>query len=129
MTKLKNAKSEFFDIFLKDLGSASEQYPGLRVCDVYTDMVTLMQKIRRLRSVIEPEIQLSKSVHPETKVEYVAAKSFWWEDDGSRVRKFTKSLGRLDYYKGGINDPELQSVAYEKIREAVIEKYRECYAL
>jgi hypothetical protein len=81
----------------------------------------------KLRMIIEPSIQIATNVHTQSKITYLIAKSFWINENGVKIRKFTKSLGRSEDYKKGIKDIDAKKEAEIKIREIMIQTYNEEY--
>jgi hypothetical protein len=55
------------------------------------------------------------------------AKSFWIDANGVKIRKFTKSLGRSEDYKKGVKDINAKKEADIKIKEIMIQTYKEEY--
>ena len=86
-----------------------------------------MFQIMKLRLIIEPSIQIATNVHTQSKITYLVAKSFWYDINGIKIRKFTKSLGRAEDYKQGVNDIDAKREAEIKIKEVMIQTYKEEY--
>ena len=126
--KLKSLKKEFLDFYLKVLPgvySGSREYP--RNCDVDIRIGKYLLQIMRLRMVIEPEIQIATNKHTQTNHDYLAVKAFWLIDSGVKVRKFTRSIGRIKEYKDGIKDLKAREEGIVKIQERMYETYLEAY--
>jgi len=126
--KLNKLKSEFLDFYLKFLSElTNKESEYQRSCDVYTKIGKYIQQIMRLRMVIQPELQIAMNIHTKSRIEYLAAKAFWLNDNGVKERKFTRSLGRVDDYAKGKDDPKVRKEAISKIQEAIYEAYLETY--
>ena len=124
--ELEILKEQFYSFYISAInGPLSEEY--LHVYDVHARIIQFKLQIDRLRMIINPEIQLALNVHTYTKIEYIAAKGMWLDNDGVKVRKFTKSLGKLSNYHKGKNDPKAYSLAEENIRDLMLEEYRNQY--
>jgi hypothetical protein len=129
LKKLDKLKKSFFNSYLKSLKQEGEkdETAYTRACDVYTEINRFVLRIMRLRMVIQPKIQIAVNVHTQTKITYVAAKAFWYNEEGAEIRKFTKSMGRLEDYKMGKKDPDLLEEAETKIQEVMYKAYEEEY--
>ena len=68
-------------------------------------------QLLKFRLVVSPKVQIAKNTHNETKIKYYFAKGFWINEEGKEYRKFIKSVGRVDAFKGGKNDHELNEEA------------------
>ena len=77
--------------------------------------------------IVEPSIQIATNVHTQSKITYLIAKSFWYDEDGNKIRKFTKSLGRAEDYLHGIDDFNAKKEADNKIKEIMIQTYKDEY--
>ena len=106
-----------------------------KVCDVQSTFDRMFLQLVRLRLVIQPEIQISHFVHPTSKISYLAAKSFWIDDDGNINREITRSLGQMEdfgydkYSKSVKVDPKVKEEALKKVQESIVERYRKVYPL
>ena len=126
--KLDLIKEKFFDYYLGELNEKrSDDKNYTKACDVFAEINSFILRIIRLRCLIEPKIQIAVNKHTQTQIEYLAAKAFWYNQEGIEVRKFTKSMGRLEDYKKGKNDPILLKEAELKIQEIMYKKYLEEY--
>lgn len=96
LQKLKKLKEEFMSFFL---GSPLDH--GETVFDIHMKAKRYYLQIARLRMVIEPEIQIAINTHSTTKISYLAAKGFWISNNGERIRKFTKLLGKIEQFPEG----------------------------
>jgi hypothetical protein len=126
-SELENLRQKILTLYAEDVNVIAKSLEYSKVYDIYAKLESMILQLMRLRMVIQPEFQFSKNVHPKTQIAYMAAKGFWLEDDGKRVRCITKSLGRMDDYKNGKNDPKATEKARERLREALYEKYKEIY--
>ena len=77
--------------------------------------------------IIEPEVQVSINVHTTTKIEYLNAKSYWITDTGRKVRKFSKSIGKLDDFRGGRGSAQVKEVANLTMQEIMYQHYKDTY--
>jgi len=124
---LNKVKHELLDLYTKELKDLAKDSELKIVGDFYTRLEKDIIKLMRLRQVIQPEIQISRNVHPVSNIPYLAAKAFWLEDTGERTRKFTKSLGREDEYDLGNKDPKVEETAITKIQEVMYLNFKEAY--
>lgn len=124
---LERLRDKILTLYTKEINIITESPEYERVYDVYAKLEGLILQLMRLRMVIQPDFQFSKNVHPVSNIAYLAAKGFWIDDDGKKVRTFTKSLGRLDEYKGGKNDPKATETARDRLRDTLYRKYKEIY--
>lgn len=128
LKKLDTLKERFFEYFFRELNEKKgDNRDYTKACDVYAEINSLVLRIIRLRSLIQPKIQIAINVHTQTKITYLAAKAFWYDQEGNEIRKFTKSMGRLDDYKKGKEDPVLLKEAELKIQEVMYKTYMEEY--
>ena len=99
-----------------------------RTCDVESTLGEYVIQLMRMRMVVEPNIQISRGVHPKSQIPYLYVKSHWIDETGKKVRKFTKVLGHAEDYKLGINDPEAFKNGLDTIQPIIAEpKYNhEC---
>jgi hypothetical protein len=125
--ELHSLKENIVDYYFNQLEDISKENPGQHVFDVQFTMGQKVLQLQRLRMVIEPEVQISKSQHPVTGFYYLASKGFWIEDDGQKKRKYTRSLGRIEQYPDGITDKKALKDGVEKIRKVIYEEYRMIY--
>jgi hypothetical protein len=125
--ELSRVKKEILEFYLSLLTDIKDKGEFKYVADTHTAFGNYLLRLMRLRLVVDPEIQLSINVHPQSKIKYLAAKSFWLDNEGRKVRKFTKSLGRLDSFKKGKNDPSAMDDAFNKIQEIIYEEYKSEY--
>ena len=123
--KLETLKSEFLDFYFTEVIKNKKEIKTNEQVDSKID--EYMLKIMKLRMIIEPSIQIATNVHTQSKITYLIAKSFWYNEDGIKVRKFTKSLGRAEEYKNGINDINAKIEADVKIKEIMVQAYNDEY--
>ncbi len=127
MKKLDSLKEEFLNFYFLNI-SKNKSDIKLNI-DVHNKIDEYMIRIMKLRMIIEPDIQIALNVHTQTKITYLIAKSYWIDEDGNKVRKFTKSLGRAEEFKDGINDINAKQVADKKIKEIMIQTYKDEHEL
>lgn len=128
LSRLETLRKKMLDLYfstLKELTQKDDEFN--RVYDVDVTLVNYVIQLMRLRSVIQPNIAISKSIHPKTNIAYLAAKSYWINDDNIQERKFTKSLGRADSYPLGIKDPKAYEDGLNLIQEAMYNLYVDLY--
>lgn len=125
---LKNKLKTFSGLLLKNLNVNTTT-----VSDICDKIKSDNLQISRLEMVIKPDMNLSLNVHPVSKIVYVIAKSYWLDDNGKKVRSFSKSIGRIDSFKNGIcakngdYHKDVIKLAKEKITETMYKKYKEIY--
>jgi hypothetical protein len=128
LNKLNKIKTEFFDFYFESLSTLVNTKSDIAtVSQVHDKIGKYCIQIMRLRLLINPEVQLSRNVHTSTKIEYLAAKAFWIDDSGKKVRKFTKSMGRFEEYPGGIKSKKAMDEAIIKLQEQIYIVYRSIY--
>ena len=125
LDSLKKKILKFYFSKLQELGEDNSEYTYS--CDIHNELSQLVLQLLRLRLIIKPEVQISQNVHPVTNHAYLAAKSFWLDDKGEKVRKFTKSLGLASEYKGGRKDREALKKGTILIQEVIYTLYKETY--
>lgn len=123
--KLESVKSEFLEFYFTEVIKNKKEIKTNEQVDTKIDEYIL--KIMKLRMIVEPSIQIATNVHTQSKITYLIAKSFWYDEDGNKVRKFTKSLGRAEEYKNGIEDINAKTEADIKIKEVMIQTYKDEY--
>ncbi len=129
LLEISTLRRKILDDYLMKLSEVIENEPEKDTlsCDVYNELAKSVVQILRLRMVIEPEVQISRNVHPVTNHAYLAAKAFWLTDSGEKVRKFTKSLGLAEKYDGGREDPKALEEGTALIQEVMYALYKETY--
>jgi hypothetical protein len=125
---LKKLKEEFVKFYFKSLEEIRKEYSDIsRANHVHNRIGQYIIQLMRLRLVIEPDVQISKNVHPRTGLHYLAIKAYWIDDYGRKVRKFTKSLGRAENYPQGIVDEKALYDGINLIQPVLFENYKELY--
>lgn len=127
LTELDVLKNQIIKFYLSNLGEMKDT-SIVKSCDIHTKLSQFSLQLMRLRMVIEPDVQLSINRHPETNIVYIASKGFWLNDDGAKVRKFTKNIGRAEDFSKGIKDTKAMRIGVSKLRSVMLEKYREAYS-
>ncbi len=125
---LKNLKEtivKFYFASLDELQKGEREFTDVR--DVYLRINEYMHQLMRLRIVIDPDYKLSRNKHPQTGITYLAIKAYWLDDDGKKVRKFTKSIGREEQYKDGIDDKKAEEDGLKLIQPVLYDYYKEIY--
>jgi len=128
LAALKNLKEEivrFYFTDLKELHKKEKSFSDVR--DVFLRINQYMLQVMRLRTVINPDFKLSYNKHPQTDITYVTIKSYWFNDDGKRERRFSKSIGRLDNYTKGIEDENAIKDGLDLIQPIMWDYYKEIY--
>jgi hypothetical protein len=128
LAALSKLKETFVKFYFKNLDDLKTELIDMKgVNDVYNRIGQYIIQLMRLRKVIEPEVQISKNVHPRTDINYLAIKAYWIDDNGKKVRKFTKSLGRAENYPQGIEDKQALTDGIKLIQPVLFENYKELY--
>jgi len=125
--KLKMLKDSMIGYLFTNLTTISNTNPNHKVFDVHKRLVDYIVQLRRLRQVIEPEVQFSNSKHTVSKKNYLAVKGFWIDDTGEKVRRFTRSLGRTEDYPNWKDDPKVKTLGIETIRQVLTDEYNSIY--
>lgn len=123
--KLESVKTELLNFYFREITKNEKNIQTNE--QVHAKIEGYMFQIMKLRMIIEPSIQIATNVHTQSKITYLIAKSFWIDENGVKIRKFTKSLGRSEDYKKGIKDIDAKKEAEIKIKEIMIQTYNEEY--
>lgn len=125
---LKNLKVKVANFYIDKISSNSIKADNSKLfCQAQDEFELLYIQLLKLRLVVSPVVQIATNTHNETKIKYYFAKGFWINEEGKRERKFIKSVGRVDTFKGGKNDLGLKEEAAKKIQEAAFEAYQKEY--
>lgn len=127
LSTLKNLKEEFVIFYfmkLKDLENGNLDIDS--IADLDARISEYVIQLMRLRLVIQPDVKISKNVHPRTGHRYLAIKAYWIDDSGKKVRKFTKSIGRSENYQG-IKDQQALADGIKLVQPVLFENYNELY--
>lgn len=128
LSTLKNLKEEFVRFYFKKLNELENEKLDMDcVADIDNRIGEYVIQLMRLRLVIQPEVKISTNIHPRTTHPYLAAKAYWIDDSGKRVRKFTKSIGRAENYPKGRKDLQALSDGIKLVQPVLFEKYQEIY--
>ncbi len=131
--ELEKLKDKMINFYLQKLEEIlSENSEITRSCDIHTTMGNYVLQIMRLRMVIEPEINLLTNPHISNsatgeKIIYLTAKAFWMGDDGKKVRKFTKSLGKMSDYPGQRIGSAAKEESVRRIQPMLWDEYKATY--
>lgn len=128
LAELKRIKETFVRFYFSKLLEIESSYKDLDiVADVDNRIGQFVIQLMRLRLVIQPDVQISKNVHPRTNIKYLAIKAYWIDDNGKKIRKFTKSIGRAENYLQGINDERALFDGIKLIQPVLFDNYKELY--
>jgi hypothetical protein len=128
LSNLKTLKETFVKFYFRKLRDLENLNPGLEgVSDIDEMISKYIIQLMRLRLVIDPEVHISKNVHPRTNHHYLAIKAYWIDDNGKKVRKFTKSVGRAESYPGGIEDKQALADGIKLIQPVLFKNYQKIY--
>lgn len=122
---LKESYLDFFKMYVHEILKSDSNLT--QVADLISKNEEHILQIARLRMVIDPEIQLSKNIHKQTKITYMKVKGFWLNDEGVKERRYFKSLGRFDSFPKGVKDETAILEGRNKIREEVLADYLNDY--
>ncbi|BBE17589.1 hypothetical protein AQPE_1745 [Aquipluma nitroreducens] len=125
LKNLKESIVKFYFTSLEEIQKGKGEFTDVR--DVYLRISEYMLQLMRLRIVIDPDYKLSRNKHPQTGITYLAIKAYWIDDEGKKVRKFTKSIGREDHYKDGIDDKKAAEDGLKLIQPVLYDYYKEIY--
>ncbi len=127
LSTLKNLKEGFVRFYFKKLNELENEKLDMDcVADIDNRIGEYVIQLMRLRLVIQPEVRISKNVHPRTGHSYLAIKAYWIDDSGKKVRKFTKSVGRSENYQG-IKDHQALADGIKLVQPVLFENYQEIY--
>jgi len=128
LSTLKSVKEEFVSFYFKSLNELEKERHDIDyVADIDNRISEYVIQLLRMRLVIQPEVKISKNVHPRTNHPYLAAKAYWIDDSGRKVRKFTKSIGRAENYPGGRKNPQALADGIELVKPVLFENYKDIY--
>lgn len=128
LAELKRIKEAFVRFYFSKLKEIGSSYKDLDIiADADNRIGQFVIQLMRLRLVIQPEVQISKNVHPRTNLKYLAIKGYWIDDNGKKIRKFTKSIGRAESYTQGIEDKQALIDGIKLIQPVLFENYQELY--
>jgi hypothetical protein len=125
---LKNLKVKVATFYIDKITSEEIKTENSKLfCQAQDEFELLYIQLLKFRLVVSPKVQIAKNTHNETKIKYYFAKGFWINEEGKEYRKFIKSVGRVDTFKGGKDDYNLKEEAAIKIQEAAFEAYKKEY--
>lgn len=133
MGELSILKDKMITFYFKNLKDILKEGGDINMsCDVHSTLGAYALQLMRLRMVIEPEINLLTNPYIVDKTTgektlYLTAKAFWMGDDGKKVRKFTKSLGRMDDYLGQRVGKAAQEESVRRLQPMLWNEYRDVY--
>lgn len=125
LKSLKEKVVKFYFTSLEDLKNEKGEFTDVR--DVQLRISEYMLQLMRLRMVIKPDFSLSKNKHPQTGITYLAVKAYWLDEEGKKVRKFAKSMGREESYKDGIDGEQAWEEGLKVIQPVIYDYYKEIY--
>ena len=126
--KLNKFKAKLIDYYLQSEDSINKQHIDLKYnCDIHTTIGKMIFQLMRFRMVVQPEIQITINEHKQSKITYLTVKGFWLTDKGMKERLFQRSIGRIDEYQLGKNDPKAIEEGTKKIQEVLYEEYLKIY--
>ena len=125
LKKLKESIVEFYFTKIQDIESLNMDLKI--IADINDRIGHFILQLMKLRLVIQPEVQISMNVHPRTNIKYLAIKAYWIDDNGKKIRKFTKSIGRAENYPKGIKDDKALTDGIKLIQPVIFEAYKEEY--
>ena len=126
LKKLKESIVDFYFTRIQDIESLNMNLEI--IADVNDRIGHYILQLMKLRLVIQPEVQISMNVHPRTNIKYLAIKAYWIDDNGKKIRKFTKSIGRAENYTKGIKDEKALIDGIKLIQPVIFETYKEEYS-
>lgn len=135
LAKLETLKCDILNFYFATCDKIDEiESDNKLACDIHNTINNKVLQLKRLRMVIDPEIQISQNIHPVSKIAYIAVKSFWIDNEGAKNRDFTKSLGPLveygykKYNKEIVsNDSKIIEESLKRIQEVIYTRYKEYY--
>jgi hypothetical protein len=125
LKKLKESIVGFYFTKIQDVESLNMDLQI--IADVNDRIGHFILQLMKLRLVIQPDVQISMNVHPRTNIKYLAIKAYWIDDNGKKIRKFTKSIGRAENYPKGIKDDKALTDGIKLIQPVIFEAYKEEY--
>lgn len=126
--RLEKLKRQLLKVYFTSLKKDAELYKEYEYIGDFSSLVSkYFLQMEKLKLVIQPDIQIATSVHSVSKITYLTARGFWFDEQGNRKRKYVKSLGRLDEFEGGKKDPKVLKLGIEKIREESLKEYKQQY--
>ena len=87
-------------------------------------------QISRVRHMIEHEYSVIKNLHKASGVKYVVIRSYWFDRNGSKIKKFNKNLGAEDKITVNGEIPKsLLTQGKKEIDEMMWEHYKNEYGI
>lgn len=126
--QLEKIKKNLLEIYFSSIKEDNDLSNNNEFIGDYNTLLTkYFLQMRRLRLVIQPDIQMTTSKHPKTTIKYLKSIGFWIDDFNNRERKYFKSVGRLDEFPDEKEDKNAYLLAEKMIRELILKDYKEKY--
>jgi hypothetical protein len=91
---------------------------------------SLELQINRVRHMIEHEYSVIRNLHKPSGVRYVVVRSYWFDRNGNKIKKFNKNLGAEDKITvNGVIPESLLSQGKKEIDEMMWEYYKNEYGM
>lgn len=133
MSELNQLKDRMIAFYIQSMDDSFVSNSELnRPCNIHSTISGYVLQLMRLRMVIEPEINLLTNPHiinssTGERTLYLTAKAFWMEDDGKKVRKFTKSLGLMSDYPEGRESVAAMKEGVSRLQPILWDEYKATY--
>lgn len=125
--KVKNKKLlNVYERLLNDFDNFQRKSVDRPVYEVMNETNKRVLQLMRMKDIIEPDVKINLNKHPKTDITYLQVKGYWIENDGSKTRKFSKLIGRLDNYEDR-NDPRVLEDGTDVLQKVMFKKFVEEY--
>ena len=74
--------------------------------------------MRKLCLILNPQVTISTSVHPRTKIKYAVVKAYWIDGDGNLKRSVNRNVGVEDWKLAELASKMFSTVGFESHLEA-----------
>jgi hypothetical protein len=95
-----------------------EKVRGLSLCDLINQFEASLLPLRKLCLILNPQVTISTSVHPRTKIKYAVVKAYWIDGDGNLKRSVNRNVGVEDWKLAELASKMFSTVGFESHLEA-----------
>ena len=70
-----------------------EKVHGMSLCDLIKQFEASLLPLRKLSQILQPQVTISKTVHPRTNITYAVVKGYWIDAAGNLKRSVNRNIG------------------------------------
>jgi hypothetical protein len=70
-----------------------EKVHGMSLCDLINQFEASLLPLRKLSQILQPQVTISKTVHPRTNITYAVVKGYWIDAAGNLKRSVNRNIG------------------------------------